>query len=164
MAKNCTYCGGEMHNSANICDHCGISFETHTKNIKQSIFVYYINAIKLYSEFNGRCKRKDYWMFMLVNFLIISTSLSIGLVLLIITLKTIFAYIIMILISILSILYSAFILFPILSISVRRLHDQDRSGLFLLFNFIPWLGNLALIILMALPATPYDNRYGAYTE
>jgi len=99
---------------------------------------------------------------MLVNLLIVSVFLLIGLVLLSITINSILSSLIMVLLMILSIVYSGFILFPILSISIRRLHDQDRSGLFLLFNLIPWIGNLAVVVLMALPGTPYDNRYGPY--
>lgn len=164
MAKICTYCGGEVNTNAKFCDHCGKPFEIDSNLPKSSIFVYYIDAIKHYTDFNGRCDRKHYWMFMLVNALIIGGFLSIGYLLLSITIESILSTIIMVILLILSIVYSGFILFPILSISIRRLHDQDRSGLFLLFNLIPWIGNLAVVILMALPGTPYDNRYGPYIE
>jgi len=164
MAKICTYCGGEVNANAKFCDHCGKPFEIDSNLPKSSIFVYYIDAIKHYTDFNGRCDRKHYWMFMLVNALIIGGFLSIGYLLLSITIESILSSIIMVILFILSIVYSGFILFPILSISMRRLHDQDRSGLFLLFNLIPWIGNLAVVILMALPGTPYDNRYGPYKE
>lgn len=164
MAKICTYCGGEMHNTALACDHCGKPFGINKHKDKESIFIYYIDAIRHYADFNGRTKRKDYWMFMLVNFIIVFSALLMGLIILTITIDSFLAYIVMILMFIISIIYSGFILFPLLSISVRRLHDQDRSGLFILFNVIPWIGNLAVVILMALPGTPYDNRYGPYKE
>lgn len=164
MAKICTYCGGEMHNTALMCDHCGKPFDINKPKDKESIFIYYIDAIRHYADFNGRTKRKDYWMFMLVNFIIIVSALLMGLIILTITIDSFLAYLVMILMFIISIVYSGFILFPLLSISVRRLHDQDRSGLFILFNVIPWIGNLAVVILMALPGTPYDNRYGPYKE
>jgi uncharacterized membrane protein YhaH (DUF805 family) len=164
MAKKCSSCGLETYSESTHCDHCGKPFEINTKKENESILIYYIDAIKHYVDFNGRTKRKDYWMFMLVNFIIISVVLLVGIILLSITIEGVLSYFIMIILFILSILYSGFILFPVLSISVRRLHDQDRSGLFLLFNLIPWIGNLGVVILMALPGTPYDNRYGPYKE
>lgn len=164
MAKICTYCGGEMHNTATTCDHCGKPFEKPTSKLNQNIFVYYIDAIKHYTDFYGRTKRKDFWMFMLANLLIVGVSLLIGLFILAIAIESVIAYVVMTVMLILTVIYSGFILFPFLAISVRRLHDQDRSGVFLLFNVIPWVGNLAVIILLALPGTPYDNRYGPYTE
>lgn len=164
MAKICTYCSNEMHNTALVCDHCGKAFEIDKNKDKESIFIYYIDAIRHYTDFNGRTKRKDFWMFMLVNFIIVVSALLLGLIILTLTIDGFFAYIVMIIMFILSIIYSGFILFPLLSISVRRLHDQDRSGWFILFNVIPWIGNLAVVILMALPGTPYDNRYGPYKE
>lgn len=164
MAKTCSYCRGEMNTNAKFCDHCGKPFEIASNLPKSSSFVYYIDAIKHYVDFNGRCDRKRYWMFMLVNSIIVGSFLFIGLILLSITIESILSSIIMGLLLIISTVYSGFILFPILSISIRRLHDQDRSGLFLLFNLIPWIGNLVVVVLMALPGTPYDNRYGPYIE
>lgn len=162
--KICKSCGLETYSDSTQCDHCGKPFEINPKRENETILVYYIDAIRHYVDFNGRTKRKDYWMFMLVNFIIIFIVLFVGLILLSITIEGVLSYFVMILLFILSILYSGFILFPVLSISIRRLHDQDRSGLFLLFNLIPWIGNLSVVILMALPGTPYDNRYGPYKE
>lgn len=164
MARICTNCGLETYSSDSTCEHCGKPFEVNQKPIKENIFQYYIDAIKQYSNFNGRCGRREFWMFMLVNFLIIFTGLFIGVILLSILIESVLSYLVMLIMLMISFIYSAFILFPLLSISVRRLHDQDRSGLFLLFNFIPWVGNLAVIILLALPGTPYDNKYGSSTK
>jgi uncharacterized membrane protein YhaH (DUF805 family) len=164
MAKICNSCGLETYSDSTQCEHCGKPFKISPKKVNETILIYYIDAIRHYVDFSGRTKRKDYWMFMLVNFMIIFVVLFVGLILLSITIESTLSYLVMIILFILSIIYSGFILFPILSISVRRLHDQDRSGLFLLFNLIPYIGNLAVVILMALPGTPYDNRYGPYKE
>lgn len=162
MTRICTNCGLQtITNDAN-CEHCGRPLETKANQVKDSIFIYYIDAIKQYANFNGRCGRKEFWMFMLVNFMIVFIGLFLGLLILTIVIESMISYIVLFIMIFTSFIYSAFILFPILSISVRRLHDQDRSGLFLLFNFIPWVGNLAVVILLALPGTPYDNRYGQY--
>ncbi len=50
---------------------------------------------------------------------------------------------------------------PALAVSVRRLHDQDRSGWLLLLGLIPLLGGFALLVLMCLSGTHGGNRYGS---
>ncbi|MCH7629961.1 MAG: DUF805 domain-containing protein, partial [Proteobacteria bacterium] len=50
---------------------------------------------------------------------------------------------------------------PSLAVSVRRLHDQDRSGWMLLLMLIPFLGWFALLVLMCLEGTRGPNRFGA---
>lgn len=52
-------------------------------------------------------------------------------------------------------------LIPGLAVSIRRLHDQDRSGWLLLLVLIPVLGWFALLVLMLLDGTHGANRYGA---
>lgn len=48
----------------------------------------------------------------------------------------------------------------LMSAGARRLHDSDKSGWWQLLVFIPSLGMLALFILMLLPGTKGDNRFG----
>ena len=49
---------------------------------------------------------------------------------------------------------------PGLAVSVRRLHDTDRSGWWLLIAFIPLIGSLVLLYFMVQPGTPGPNRFG----
>ena len=49
---------------------------------------------------------------------------------------------------------------PSLAVQVRRFHDQDKSGWFALFNLIPYVGVLIVLILMLIDGTPGDNRFG----
>ena len=58
-------------------------------------------------------------------------------------------------------LFSLVTLIPSLSVSVRRLHDQDRSGWMLLLVLIPFLGWFALLVLMCLEGTRGPNRFGS---
>lgn len=51
-------------------------------------------------------------------------------------------------------------LLPSLAVSVRRLHDTDRSGWWLLIAFIPLIGGIILLIFAAQDGTLGDNRYG----
>ena len=49
---------------------------------------------------------------------------------------------------------------PGLSVSVRRLHDIDRSGWWILIALVPLVGFILLIIWFASKGTPGDNQYG----
>lgn len=51
-------------------------------------------------------------------------------------------------------------LVPYLALLVRRMHDLDKSGLVLLFYFIPVVGLILLIVWLCTPGTPGANRFG----
>lgn len=103
----------------------------------------YMEAIRKYAQFSGRSTRREYWMFVLVN-IAISVVLSFfgtsG--------------------AVLSMLYALAVLVPGLAVSIRRLHDTDRSGWWLLIGLIPILGAVALIVFMAQDSDAHENHYG----
>ena len=49
---------------------------------------------------------------------------------------------------------------PSLAVSVRRLHDTGRSGLWILINFVPVIGGLVLLYFFVMPGDPEPNRHG----
>ena len=57
-------------------------------------------------------------------------------------------------------LYSLIVLIPSIAVQVRRFHDQDKSGWFVLLNFIPYVGGLIVLVFMFLEGTKGENRYG----
>ena len=52
------------------------------------------------------------------------------------------------------------LLIPGLAVAVRRLHDTDRSGWWLLLSIIPIIGWIVLIVFLAMAGTPGSNKYG----
>jgi uncharacterized membrane protein YhaH (DUF805 family) len=53
-------------------------------------------------------------------------------------------------------------MWPNLAVSVKRLHDRDQSGWWILLSFLPVIGNVwTLVNLGILRGTPGGNRYGA---
>ena len=58
-------------------------------------------------------------------------------------------------------LYGLVAFIPSLAVQVRRFHDQDKSGWFILLGLIPYLGGLVLLIFMCLEGTRGPNRFGA---
>ena len=108
---------------------------------------YFLNAYRNYVDFGSRTTRKEYWMFVLIN-LIVSIVLTFtegllggpGAV---------------------SVLYSLAVFIPTLAVSVRRLHDTERSGWWLLIGLIPVIGVLVLLVFMILEGHSGDNDYGS---
>ncbi|HEY0721891.1 MAG TPA: DUF805 domain-containing protein [Gammaproteobacteria bacterium] len=107
---------------------------------------WYMEVLKKYANFSGRSRRTEYWMFTLFN-IIISVVLSIvdGVV------GTL---------GILSMLYFLAILIPSLAVSIRRLHDTNRSGWWLLVGLIPFIGAIVLLVFMVQDSQPSTNQFG----
>ena len=59
------------------------------------------------------------------------------------------------------IVFAFALIIPEIAISVRRLHDIGKSGLWYLVTFVPVVGPIVLFIFMCLPSIPGPNEYGA---
>ncbi|WP_454256564.1 DUF805 domain-containing protein [Pseudomonas sp. Marseille-Q8238] len=114
---------------------------------------WYLNVLKQYAVFSGRARRKEYWMFVLFN-LIVSVVLSFvdGVV---------GTFSVEAGIGLLSGIYALAVLIPSLAVAVRRLHDTNRSGWWLLIALVPLVGGIVLLVFLVLDSTPGDNRFGA---
>lgn len=113
---------------------------------------WYLDVLKKYAVFNGRARRAEYWYFMLFNFLISIFLVTIDFVGGSFNTETG--------VGLLSGIYSLAVLIPGISVTVRRLHDADRSGWWLLIPLIPIIGGIVLFIFMIQDSTPGDNQYG----
>ena len=116
--------------------------------------------LRRYADFSGRSRRKEYWMFALFNLLImlgiaILAGMFGGL-----TGDNAGASSLSGIFIILFGIYALAILVPALAVQVRRFHDQDKSGWFVLLNFIPYIGGLIVFVFMCLDGTKGENRYG----
>ncbi|HWS24189.1 MAG TPA: DUF805 domain-containing protein [Anaerolineales bacterium] len=119
--------------------------------IKENFNRYFMSQLNPYFNFDGRLGRRDFWMFVLINFVI---SLLITLV---------FSSILRLgwVASSLSGIYSLAILIPGLGVSIRRLHDVGKSGMWILIGLIPLIGLLVLLYFYLQDSQPGDNQYGA---
>ena len=107
---------------------------------------WYLKVLKKYGVFSGRAQRKEYWMFFLFNFIIAFVlgfveGLAGGP-------------------GVLGSLYGLAVLIPGIAVSVRRLHDTNRSGWWVLISVVPFIGGFVLLIFMMVDSQPGDNRYG----
>jgi uncharacterized membrane protein YhaH (DUF805 family) len=112
---------------------------------------WYIEVLRKYAVFSGRARRKEYWMFFLFN-MIIFCVLSVIEDILRIAPQTNG--------SVLASIYALGILIPGIAVGVRRLHDTNRSGWWLLLALVPLIGSVVLIVFMVQDSQPGDNKYG----
>lgn len=111
---------------------------------------WYLNGLAKFADFNGRERRKSYWLFMLINFLIAVLVIIIE-ALLFTTLSIDTGYF-------LSGTYMLLSLVPLWAISVRRLHDVGKSGWWALLGVVPFLG--LIVLAFSLMDSAPDNEYG----
>lgn len=113
-----------------------------------------IIPLKRYADFSGRSRRMEYWMFTLFQIIVIFVPFFFlmpfgdldGEV------PTLF--------WLLLLAYLAIFLIPSIAVTVRRFHDQDKSGWFYLLSFIPYIGGLIVFVFMCLEGTKGPNRFG----
>ncbi len=112
---------------------------------------YYTDVLKKYAVFSGRATRKEYWMFVLFNFII---SIIIGIV------GSLSSLVIRVDLSILSFLYLLAIIIPSIAVGVRRLHDTDHSGWWMFISLIPLVGTIILLVFLVTDSDAGENKYG----
>ncbi|MGB2833773.1 MAG: DUF805 domain-containing protein [Methylotenera sp.] len=115
----------------------------------------FVDSIKTclakYADFSGRATRSEFWWFQLFYILVYIGLAIVGGVLSNATNSP--SLMIVVLLPILG------LLLPMLAANVRRLHDTDRSGWWLLISLVPLVG-LVLIYFLVIAGTPGDNRFG----
>ena len=114
---------------------------------------WYLDVIKKYAVFSGRARRKEYWMFFLFNMLFAFAAGIIDRALGITFDGTWYGPFYT--------LYALALLIPSLAVAVRRLHDVNKSGWYLLINIIPIIGWIIVLIKLCTDSTPGENQYGA---
>ena len=111
-------------------------------------------VFKKYAVFSGRAARPEYWWFVLADLIVaFLLSLVVGIVIGAAGGSSGVAQGV-------SFLYNLAVLLPTIGVGIRRLHDTNRSGWWLLLNFIPIIGWIWIIVLWATDSDPGPNRYG----
>ena len=113
---------------------------------------WYLKVLKQYADFNGRARRKEYWMFFLFNmvFAVLASLIdfSAG------TANFVSGS------GLFQNIYSLVVFVPGLAVGVRRLHDVGKSGWMLLLAFIPLIGAIWLLVLMVTDSKEGTNKWG----
>lgn len=111
---------------------------------------YFTDALRKYAVFQGRTSRARFWVFILLVWIIASLVvwLTGG--------RNAYGEV-----SLVAYLVGLFFALPVLSATVRRLHDTNHSGWWWWISIVPLIGQIWLFILLVLPSTPGINRFGA---
>ena len=106
------------------------------------------SALNKYAIFDGRASRREYWIFILINIII-------G-----VALQSAFSIFSAKLGLIVGAVYNLAMFIPSIAVGVRRLHDVNKSGWYLLIVFIPIVGFIWLLILNLTAGDVGENMYG----
>ena len=107
---------------------------------------WYLTVFRKYAEFSGRARRKEYWMFTLLNAIAMIVLAVLGM-----AAKPFF---------LLYLLYCLGALIPSFAVSFRRLHDIGRSAWWFLIGLIPFIGAIVVLVFLCQDSQPGDNQYG----
>lgn len=100
-----------------------------------------------YADFNGRASRSEFWWYALFA-IIVAVVLQ-------------FVDNVILGFPLLGAIFSLATLIPGIAVSIRRLHDKDKSGWWLLICLVPVVGAILLIYWYATEGTAGDNQFGA---
>ena len=106
------------------------------------MFKDFSTAISQYAVFSGRTRRRVFWHFMLAS--VIITAIV----------EAVYGES-----GVLAHMLELLLIVPTLAVAVRRLHDQGRSGWWLLLA-ATGIGLLPLFFMMMIEGEPFDNAYG----
>ena len=107
-------------------------------------------VLQRFAKFDGRASRAEFWWFALAN---IIAYVILGIL---VRVSGIFL--------ILYIGYALAVIIPSIAVAIRRLHDTDKSGWFLLIGLIPFVGWIILLVFYIMEGTAGPNNYGAAAE
>lgn len=136
----------------------------YVPNAKKNPIKAYADFWKNYANFNGRARRSDYWYVVLAE-AVVGTVFGIlaGIIMTVVYNATwdeeAMAAVGAIAVGIIS-LYSLATVVPHLSLSVRRLHDIGKGGVYLLLGLIPTVGSIIILVFCCTDSQPGINQYG----
>lgn len=107
---------------------------------------WYLKVLRQYADFEGRARRKEFWMFALFNIIFAVSALVLDSLL---DTGAIFYFV-----------YVLGMVVPGLAVAVRRLHDVGKSGWNILLILIPLVGSIWLLVLLVTDSEPGANQYG----
>ena len=119
---------------------------------------WYLKVLKQYVDFDGRARRKEYWMFTLMNG-IIGLVLQWGTIGILESAESSDNMTNLVGLGI-PIAYSILVFLPTIAVSVRRMHDVGKSGWMVLINLIPLIGSIWYFVLSISDSQMGDNQYG----
>ena len=152
----CTACGKDNAEKAQFCGECGADLsDSPITSATPQVTVDFPRAVELgfrrYIDFRGRSSRAEYWWWTLFIVLVGIIATAIDTVVLGTDLWDT---------GLVGWVFSLATLSPDLAVSVRRLHDINRSGWWLLLYFVLVIGWIVLLVWAIKRGDVGPNKYG----
>ncbi|WP_416907318.1 MAG: DUF805 domain-containing protein [Polymorphobacter sp.] len=122
--------------------------------MNQPITHWMFAPLRKFATFGGRAPRAEFWWFWLFSVLLIGAATVVDFALIGAEALAAFG------VGPLGGLAALALMLPSLAVQVRRLHDQEKSGWFILIGLIPFIGGLILFWFNLQRGTPGTNIYG----
>ena len=103
-------------------------------------------VLEKYADFTGRARRSEYWWFTLANII------AVFVLAILIAVADIF--------WVLYVIYGLALIIPSIAVTIRRLHDTDKSGWWILIALVPFVGGIILLVFMCIDSTRGTNQWG----
>jgi len=116
--------------------------------------------LRRYADFSGRSRRREYWMFLVLNLLIAAVVWGLLAATFLAGMSETAMTTVMTPVFALYALAVLGLVIPGLAVTIRRLHDTDRSGWNILLGAIPLVGAFLLLFFYCTEGTSGPNRFG----
>jgi uncharacterized membrane protein YhaH (DUF805 family) len=116
-----------------------------------------VKPLNRYLDFTGRSSRQEFWMFVLGQAVVYAGLL---LMLGILDHEVTAEKPVIVFCALALVLFIAATIIPNIAVQIRRFHDQDMVGWFVLLNLIPYIGSFIVLVLMCKEGTKGANRFG----
>ncbi len=136
----CRRCKKMMPNQMANCPSCGIPQKVGGDDM-DGFLHYALMPLKKYTDFSERARRKEFWFFFLFQWLVVAVLQVIS--------------------PVLGAIASIIFFVPMIAVGVRRLHDIDKSGWWVLLWLIPIIGWIILIVWACREGDFGPNRFGS---
>ena len=113
---------------------------------------WYLQVFQKYGVFSGRARRKEYWMFTLIN-MVVSVLFGVA--------SALGGKSIAIPVDIALVVYFVIAFVPSLAVTARRLHDTERGSGWMFISLVPFVGGIVLLWFLASEGWSGHNKYGA---
>lgn len=120
----------------------------HSTEANYGILDWFKKALRNYTNFSGRARRKEYWYFVLVQMGLIIVAMILDAI--IFNSETGLFYIVV----------ALGLFLPGLAVTIRRLHDTSRSGWWFLLSILPLIGSIVLLVFLASDTKLETNQWG----
>lgn len=120
----------------------------HSAEANYGILDWFKKALRNYTNFSGRARRKEYWYFVLVQMGLIIVAMILDAI--IFNSETGLFYIVV----------ALGLFLPGLAVTIRRLHDTSRSGWWFLLSILPLIGSIILLVFLASDTKLETNQWG----